>query len=62
MQQPAGEEQSSHSDMLPGQGNLNLAGFVKVIAASGYKGCWSLAKIDSKQKSFIDNAYVLTER
>ena len=53
VQQPASEEQSSHSDMLPGQGNLNLAGFVKVIAASGYKGSWSLAKIDSKkQKKF----------
>ena len=59
VQQPASEEQSNHSDMLPGQGNLNLAGFVKVIAASGYKGNWSLAKIDSKKakKSFIDNAY-----
>ena len=45
--------------MLPGQGNLNLAGFVKVIAKSGYKGNWSLAKIDNKkaEKSFIDNAH-----
>ncbi|MYJ88052.1 MAG: sugar phosphate isomerase/epimerase and 4-hydroxyphenylpyruvate domain-containing protein [Rhodobacteraceae bacterium] len=29
--------------LLPGQGNLNLAGFVKVIAHNGYKGAWSIA-------------------
>lgn len=59
LQQSNSEDQVKYSDMLPGQGNLNLAGFVKVIAKSGYKGNWSLAKIDNKkaEKSFIDNAH-----
>ena len=34
-----------HFGVLPGQGGLNLAGFVKVIAASGYNGPWSLARV-----------------
>ncbi|MEX3007597.1 bifunctional sugar phosphate isomerase/epimerase/4-hydroxyphenylpyruvate dioxygenase family protein [Hoeflea sp. TYP-13] len=36
--------------MLPGQGGLNLGGFVRVLAKAGYKGPWSLARIhDSAQ-------------
>ena len=28
--------------LLPGQGDLKLAGFVKILAKGGYKGAWSL--------------------
>lgn len=36
--------------MLPGQGGLNLDGFVRVIAKAGYEGPWSLARVnDSAQ-------------
>ncbi len=42
----------SHFGLLPGQGGLNLAGFVRVIARSGYKGPWSLARVsDTAQGS-----------
>lgn len=34
----------SHFGLLPGQGGLNLAGFVQVISRSGYDGPWSLAR------------------
>ena len=37
----------SHFGVLPGQGGLNLASFVKVIARSGYSGPWSLARISN---------------
>ncbi len=36
------------SVLLPGQGNLNLAGFVRVIARNGYKGAWSIAMLNEK--------------
>lgn len=32
--------------LLPGQGDLNLAGFIRVVAKSGYKGAWSLGGIN----------------
>ncbi len=36
--------------MLPGQGGLNLQGFVRVLAKAGYRGPWSLARVhDSAQ-------------
>lgn len=35
-----------HFGLLPGQGVLNLAGFVKVLARGGYKGPWSLARVN----------------
>ena len=36
--------------MLPGQGGLNLEGFVRVLAKAGYQGPWSLARVhDSAQ-------------
>lgn len=42
----------SHFGLLPGQGGLNLAGFVRVVARSGYDGPWSLARIsDTAQGS-----------
>ena len=31
--------------LLPGQGALNLSGFVRVVARSGYAGPWSLARV-----------------
>lgn len=31
-----------HYQMLPGQGDLNLAGFVRVLARAGYAGPWSM--------------------
>ncbi len=34
-----------HFGMLPGQGGLNLAGFARIIAKSGYTGAWSVARI-----------------
>ncbi|WP_170765800.1 bifunctional sugar phosphate isomerase/epimerase/4-hydroxyphenylpyruvate dioxygenase family protein [Ruegeria lacuscaerulensis] len=42
----------SHFGRLPGQGGLNLDGFVRVIARSGYDGPWSLARVsDTAQGS-----------
>ncbi|CUI37487.1 bifunctional sugar phosphate isomerase/epimerase/4-hydroxyphenylpyruvate dioxygenase family protein [Cognatishimia activa] len=35
-----------HFGLLPGQGALNLAGFVKVLARSGYAGSWSVARVN----------------
>jgi 4-hydroxyphenylpyruvate dioxygenase len=37
-----------HFGLLPGQGVLNLAGFVKVIARSGYTGSWSVARVNEQ--------------
>ncbi|MGE4611813.1 MAG: TIM barrel protein [Paracoccaceae bacterium] len=34
-----------HFGLLPGQGGLNLASFVRVIAKNGYRGSWSLSRI-----------------
>jgi len=31
-----------HFRLLPGQGDLNLAGFLRVLARAGYKGPWTL--------------------
>ena len=31
--------------VLPGQGSLNLSGFVRVLARNGYRGSWSLARL-----------------
>ena len=35
----------SHFGMLPGQGVLNLSGFIRVLAKIGYTGPWSIACI-----------------
>ncbi|WP_371169361.1 bifunctional sugar phosphate isomerase/epimerase/4-hydroxyphenylpyruvate dioxygenase family protein [Aliiroseovarius sp. 2305UL8-7] len=35
----------SHVGLLPGQGELNLASFVRVVARSGYDGPWSIAGV-----------------
>lgn len=35
-----------HFGLLPGQGRLNLAGFVKVLARGGYNGPWSIARVN----------------
>ena len=37
----------SHFGLLPGQGGLNLASFVRVLARAGYAGPWSLARVSS---------------
>ncbi|GAA6208452.1 sugar phosphate isomerase/epimerase and 4-hydroxyphenylpyruvate domain-containing protein [Cognatishimia sp. WU-CL00825] len=37
-----------HFGLLPGQGVLNLAGFVKVLARSGYAGSWSVARVNEQ--------------
>ena len=34
-----------HFSLLPGQGGLNLASFVRIVARSGYDGPWSIARI-----------------
>ncbi len=36
--------------VLPGQGELPLAGFVRVIARSGYRGGWSLAPVSDSNR------------
>ncbi len=33
-----------HFGLLPGQGGLNLAGFVRIMAKNGYQGSWSVAR------------------
>ncbi|WP_424943796.1 bifunctional sugar phosphate isomerase/epimerase/4-hydroxyphenylpyruvate dioxygenase family protein [Aliiroseovarius crassostreae] len=35
-----------HFGLLPGQGALNLSGFVKVLARAGYNGPWSIARVN----------------
>ena len=47
-----------HFGVLPGQGGLNLAGFVKVIAKNGYKGDWSLARVGELASSSISKGFV----
>ena len=37
--------QSDTGGLLPGQGRLNLASFVRVLARAGYQGPWSLAGV-----------------
>ena len=37
----------SHFGLLPGQGGLNLASFVRVLARAGYAGPWSLARVSA---------------
>lgn len=45
----------SHFGLLPGQGGLNLAGFVRVIARLGYNGPWSLARVSDTTQSSRDS-------
>ena len=37
----------SQFGLLPGQGGLNLASFVRVLARAGYEGPWSLARVSA---------------
>lgn len=47
----------SHFGLLPGQGGLNLASFVRVLARAGYQGPWSLARVsDTAQGSRVSFA------
>ncbi|MCV0425130.1 MAG: sugar phosphate isomerase/epimerase and 4-hydroxyphenylpyruvate domain-containing protein [Roseibium sp.] len=39
-----------HFGMLPGLGRLNLSGFVKVLARSGYRGAWSIARLNEQDQ------------
>ncbi len=36
---------TKHFGALPGQGDLNLAGFVRIVAKGGYAGAWSLGSV-----------------
>ena len=45
----------SHFGLLPGQGGLNLAGFVRVVARSGYDGAWSLARVSDAAQGGRDS-------
>ena len=45
----------NHDDLLPGQGDLPLVGFVRIIARSGYDGPWSLARIGDTAHSIHTN-------
>lgn len=50
-----------HFGLLPGQGGLNLSGFVRVIARAGYTGPWSVARVGSTaqegRESFARDAF-----
>lgn len=35
-----------HFGLLPGQGALNIAGFIRVLARNGYSGPWSIARVN----------------
>ena len=35
----------NHFNLLPGQGGLNLASFVRIVARAGYRGPWSIARV-----------------
>lgn len=51
----------SHFSMLPGQGGLNLASFVRIVARSGYDGPWSIARVgataEGSRKAHARDAY-----
>ena len=41
--------------LLPGQGRLNLASFVRVVARSGYEGPWSVARVSTSAEGSRDS-------
>lgn len=41
----------SHFGLLPGQGDLNLESFVRVLARAGYCGPWSLARVSDAMQA-----------
>jgi 4-hydroxyphenylpyruvate dioxygenase len=45
-----------HSGLLPGQGELNLASFIRVIARTGYSGPWSIGCRHATVKESNNNA------
>ena len=45
----------SHFGLLPGQGGLNLASFVRVLARAGYAGPWSLARVSDTAQGSRDS-------
>lgn len=45
----------SHFGLLPGQGGLNLASFVRIIARLGYDGPWSLARVSDTTQGSRDS-------
>jgi len=45
----------SHFGLLPGQGDLNLASFVRAMAKTGYQGPWSLARVSDTAKGSRDS-------
>ena len=47
---------SRHFGVLPGQGALNLAGFVRIVAKSGYAGSWSLGGLNDLRPQGDANA------
>lgn len=45
----------NHFGLLPGQGGLNLASFVRVLARAGYQGPWSLARVSNTAQGSRDS-------
>ena len=43
--------QKGHFSLLPGQGGLNLSSFVRIVARSGYRGPWSIARVGATAES-----------
>ena len=46
---------NSQPNLLPGQGNLNLSSFVKILSRAGYSGPWSIAGIRGSADSGFEN-------
>ncbi len=50
-----------HFGLLPGQGGLNLASFVRVLARAGYTGPWSLARVSAtaadSRETYVRDGY-----
>ncbi len=51
----------SHFGLLPGQGDLNLSSFVRVLSRAGYEGPWSIARTstttEASQDTFARDGY-----
>ena len=52
---------NSPPSLLPGQGDLNLTGFVRILAKNGYQGAWSCARLGetaaSGTASIVEDGY-----
>jgi 4-hydroxyphenylpyruvate dioxygenase len=45
----------NHFGLLPGQGDMNLPGFVRALARSGYDGPWSVAHFGGQIRGTLEN-------